>query len=165
MEGRIVTVINKITNGKNCAKDFENLVDRVAKITAKDMANRYVIAGIRTIIGMTEEGNQLGIKLSFMEGRAVLRLKEEERRLQLKLADELDNFEKYESELVSEEEFDGREYREQIMRRMYRLMKERWPRGERREMRRRVMMDCEALFSGQLTLGQLVKHLRERIAK
>lgn len=92
MEGRIVTVINKITNGKNCAKDFENLVDKMAKITAKDMANRYVIAGIRTIISMTEEGNQLGIRLSFMEGRAILRLKEEERKLQQRLADELDNF-------------------------------------------------------------------------
>lgn len=51
------------------------------------------------------------------------------------------------------------------MRRMYSLMKERWPERERLEMRRKVMMDCEVLFSGQLTLGQLVKHMRERIAK
>ena len=67
--------------------------------------------------------------------------------------------------MVCDEEFNGSEYRSQIMRRMYSLMKERWPERERLEMRRKVMMDCEVLFSGQLTLGQLVKHMRERIAK
>lgn len=33
--------------------------------------------------------------------------------------------------MVCEEEFEGSEYREQIMRRMYGLLKERWPHEER----------------------------------
>ena len=86
MEGRIVTLMNKLGNGKNCAKDFENLIEKMGKISGRDMVNRYVIAGIRSVINMTEENNQLGIKLSFMEGRVVMRLKEEERRLQGKIA-------------------------------------------------------------------------------
>lgn len=165
MEGRIVTLINKIANGKNCAKDFENLAEKMARIGSRDMANRHVIAGIRTVIGMTEDGNPLGIRVSFMEGRVLVRLKEEERRLQLRIAEQLDNFERYEAELCSEEEFNGREYRERIMRRMYSLLKEKRPECSRPELRRKVMMDCEALFSGQASLGQLVKHMRERIAR
>lgn len=86
MEGRIVTLMNKLGNGKNCAKDFENLIEKMGKISGRDMVNRYVIAGIRSVINMTEENNQLGIKLSFMEGRVVMRLKEEERKLQGKIA-------------------------------------------------------------------------------
>lgn len=51
------------------------------------------------------------------------------------------------------------------MRRLYCLMKKKCPERSRAEMRRKVMIDCETLFAGQMSLNQLVKHMREKIGK
>ena len=45
-----MTIINKIENGKNCLRDCESLIEKMQRINAKDMINRFIIAGIKTII-------------------------------------------------------------------------------------------------------------------
>lgn len=52
-EGRIVTIINKIESGKNWSRDLEGLIDKIQRISARDMTNRYIIAGIKTISKLT----------------------------------------------------------------------------------------------------------------
>lgn len=45
------------------------------------------------------------------------------------------------------------------------MMKEKCPDKPRAEMRIKVMMDCETLFAGQVSLTQLMRHMREKIGK
>ncbi len=54
-EGRIVTIINKIESGKNCLRDFESLIEKMQRITGKDMMNRFIIGGIKTILKLGRE--------------------------------------------------------------------------------------------------------------
>jgi hypothetical protein len=54
-EGRIVTIINKIEGSKNCVRDFESLIERMQRINVKDMMNRFIVAGIATIIRLSKE--------------------------------------------------------------------------------------------------------------
>lgn len=43
-------LINKLSSGKHCAKDFESFIEKMQRISVKDMMNKYVVAGIRTIV-------------------------------------------------------------------------------------------------------------------
>jgi hypothetical protein len=43
--------------GKNCLRDFEGLMEKMNKITSKDLRNRFIVSGIRTIIAASEEKN------------------------------------------------------------------------------------------------------------
>lgn len=52
LEGRIVTIMNKIEGGKNCLKDFESLVEKMGRISAKDLLNRFVVSGIKVVIAI-----------------------------------------------------------------------------------------------------------------
>ena len=52
LEGRIVTIMNKIDGGKNCLKDFESLVEKIGRISSKDLLNRFVVSGIKIIIAI-----------------------------------------------------------------------------------------------------------------
>lgn len=52
LEGRIVTIMNKIEGGKNCLKDFESLVEKLGRISTKDLLNRFVVSGIKIIIAI-----------------------------------------------------------------------------------------------------------------
>lgn len=52
-EGRIVSIINKLEAGKNCQRDLETLIERIQRITPKDMMNRYIIAGISTLVKLS----------------------------------------------------------------------------------------------------------------
>lgn len=52
LEGRIVTIMNKIEGGKNCLKDFESLVEKLGRISAKDLLNRFVISGVKIVIAV-----------------------------------------------------------------------------------------------------------------
>lgn len=54
LEGRIVAILNKLENGKNCLRDFDGLVEKMNKITSKDLKNRYIVSGIKTIISVSE---------------------------------------------------------------------------------------------------------------
>jgi hypothetical protein len=64
-EGRIVAIINKMGAGKNCLRDLEGLLDRLLKIAAKDMMNRYVVGGIATIVRLAREGTYEVLSLLF----------------------------------------------------------------------------------------------------
>lgn len=44
-------------NGRNCHKDIESLIEKISKISQKDMMNKYILGGIRTIIAMANDRN------------------------------------------------------------------------------------------------------------
>lgn len=66
-EGRIVTIINKIESGKNCLRDFESLIERMQRINAKDMINRFIISGIKTIIRLGKEKDIYDVNISSIQ--------------------------------------------------------------------------------------------------
>lgn len=45
--------MNKLESGKNCLKDFESLIEKMNRIANKDLMNRFVISGIKTIITLS----------------------------------------------------------------------------------------------------------------
>jgi hypothetical protein len=49
--------LNKLEAGKNCLRDFEGLMEKMNKITSKDLRNKFIVSGIRTIIAASEEKN------------------------------------------------------------------------------------------------------------
>jgi hypothetical protein len=57
----VVTIINKLQLGKNCQKDLEGLADKLAKISNKDMMNRFVVAGVATIVALIRDGNCIDV--------------------------------------------------------------------------------------------------------
>ena len=44
--------MNKIEGGKNCLKDFEGLVEKLGRISAKDLLNRFVVSGVKIIVAV-----------------------------------------------------------------------------------------------------------------
>jgi hypothetical protein len=75
LEGRIVAIMNKMVGGRNCQKDFEGLVEKMARITQKDMRNRFIVGGIRSIVTLAGDRN-------ICEAKMLGRLQAEQRKLQ-----------------------------------------------------------------------------------
>jgi len=49
-----VAILNKLEGGKNCLRDFDGLMEKMNKITSKDLKNKFIISGIKTIIAVSE---------------------------------------------------------------------------------------------------------------
>lgn len=56
-EARIVLILNKLHDGKNSQKDLELLVEKMQKISPKELLNRYIISGIVAIIRLASDQN------------------------------------------------------------------------------------------------------------
>jgi hypothetical protein len=64
LEGRIVTILNKLENGKNCLRDFEGLIEKMGRIASKDLRNRFIISGIRTILAVSLEKETYDVRVA-----------------------------------------------------------------------------------------------------
>ena len=51
---------------KHCIKEIEGLIDRVQKINAKDLLNRYIISGIMTVIKIAREKHAVEVSISLI---------------------------------------------------------------------------------------------------
>lgn len=52
-----MAILNKLEAGKNCLRDFDGLMEKMAKITSKDLRNRFIVSGIKAIIAVTDHKN------------------------------------------------------------------------------------------------------------
>lgn len=50
LEASIVGILNKIESGKNLTKELEGLIDKMQKIKPKELFNKYIISGVKTVI-------------------------------------------------------------------------------------------------------------------
>lgn len=160
LEGRIVGILNKMVARRSCQKDLEALADRIPRMTLRDTENRFIVAGIGSIIALAKDQ-------SICEGRTLGRLREEQARLQARIADSLDSFEEFQSEgaEASGEESVGSARRREFLRRVYAVARRSFPGEGGAELRRRVVRECEECFTGEARLGLLVKFLRERAGR
>ena len=55
--------MNKIEDRKNCFRDFESLVERIQKISGREMMNKYIISGISTIVRLSKEKDIYDVRL------------------------------------------------------------------------------------------------------
>jgi hypothetical protein len=61
LEGKIVNVINKMINGKNCAKDILHIVDKMGRLSGREMMSKYIVGGYETIVKLVlDENEKLG---------------------------------------------------------------------------------------------------------
>lgn len=90
-----MAIINKIEGGKNCLRDFESLIERMQRINAKDMINRYIISGIKTIIRLGKEKDIYDVKIPFMQLKLIEKLEKEEDKLKQRIFEELDTMEDF----------------------------------------------------------------------
>lgn len=58
---------------------------------------------------------------------------------------------------------DSQQYRRLTIRRIYKLMKKRASHHNVREIRERVMKDCERHFTGETNVSSLVKFIRQKM--
>ena len=68
--------MNKLENGKNCLRDFEGLIEKMDKIANKDIMNRFIISGIKTIINLTIEKNIYDVNLNLIQPKIISKLQE-----------------------------------------------------------------------------------------
>jgi hypothetical protein len=88
LEGRVVGILNKIVSGRNCQKDLEALADRLPRMARRDTHNRYIVAGIASVIAMAKDRR-------ICEPKTLGRLKEEHGKMQTRISDSLDDFSEF----------------------------------------------------------------------
>lgn len=70
------------------------------RITGKDMMNRFIISGIKTISRLSREKEIYDVLRPLLQLKLIERLDREEARLRQKIEDELDNFDDFDQCLL-----------------------------------------------------------------
>ncbi len=65
-----MAILNKLEAGKNCLRDFDGLMEKMSKITSKDLRNRFIVSGIKTIIAVSEEKNIYDVRSRLFSQRS-----------------------------------------------------------------------------------------------
>lgn len=74
LQGRIVSILNKLQNGKNCLRDFDGLIQKMNKISNKDLLNRFIISGIKAIINIGYEKNIYDVIYNLIQNEIMVRI-------------------------------------------------------------------------------------------
>ena len=159
-----MAIINKIEGGKNCLRDFESLIERMQRINAKDMINRYIISGIKTIIRLGKEKDIYDVRLPLMQLRLIEKLEKEEDKLKQRIFEELDTMEDFEQgNHAAEELIDTYEYRRRLIKKIYRIIKNKEGLKDFGEMRAKAVRECEKYLNGETNVANLIRFVKQRM--
>lgn len=86
--------------------------------------------------------------------------------MQNKITNELEKIEDYDypdEEYRGEELIDKQACKTMYIKKLYILMKRRYPQKSKREIKEKILLECEKLFEPEFNLGVLVKNLKNKI--
>ena len=135
------------------------------RINAKDMINRYIIAGIKTIIRLGREKDIYDVLFFVIKIKLIEKLEREEQKLRQRILDQLDVMDGFQDGGYGspEELVDTYEYRRKLIKKIYRIMKGSGKYGDFGEMRERAMRQCQKYFNGEASVGHLVRFIKQRM--
>lgn len=65
LEGRVVSIINKMESNKNYQKEIECFVEKLPKISIKDCMNKHVVSGIIVILNLYRDSKASNVSNPF----------------------------------------------------------------------------------------------------
>ena len=71
------------------------MIEKMQRINAKDMVNRYIISGIKTIIRLGREKDIYDVRFFFIQLKLMEKLEREEEKLRLRILEELDRIDDF----------------------------------------------------------------------
>jgi hypothetical protein len=69
LEGRIVDLLNKMKDGKDCKTELSRVVSKAGRIKPKDIMNRYVLSGLITASKIIEHNPNFKVNILLIQDK------------------------------------------------------------------------------------------------